>query len=118
MSRRAEKHLGRRDGAGVEELVRAPGARCRRTWSPWRRPAASRRWPRGSAGRRLAGGGGQSGPVRSFADALGKRAKTDPIDAAVIARFAAATNPEVRPLPDEETRLLPIWLPDGARSSR
>jgi transposase len=44
--------------------------------------------------------------VRAFARALGKRAKTDPIDAAVIAHFAAATRPEVRPLPDEATRLL------------
>lgn len=44
--------------------------------------------------------------VRAFAQALGKRAKTDPIDAAVIARFVEATNPEVRPLPDEETRML------------
>jgi transposase len=44
--------------------------------------------------------------VRSFADALGKRAKTDPIDAAVIAHFAEATKPEIRPLPDEATQLL------------
>jgi len=44
--------------------------------------------------------------VRAFAQALGKRAKTDPIDAAVIAHFAEATNPQVRPLPDEATRLL------------
>lgn len=44
--------------------------------------------------------------VRAFATALGKRAKTDPIDAAVIARFAAATKPAVRPLADEATRLL------------
>lgn len=44
--------------------------------------------------------------VRSFADALGKRAKTDPIDAAVIARFAAMTGVEARPLPDAETKLL------------
>ena len=44
--------------------------------------------------------------VRAFATALGKRAKTDPIDAAVIARFVAATNPQVRPLPDTETRVL------------
>jgi transposase len=44
--------------------------------------------------------------VRAFAQALGKRAKTDPIDAAVIARFVAATNPEVRPLPDAETQAL------------
>lgn len=44
--------------------------------------------------------------VRAFAMALGKRAKTDPIDAAVIARFVEATKPQIRPLPDEETRLL------------
>ena len=44
--------------------------------------------------------------VRAFAQALGKRAKTDPIDAAVIAHFAQATQPELRPLPDEMTRLL------------
>ena len=44
--------------------------------------------------------------VRHFAKALGQRAKSDPIDAAVIARFAAATQPAVRPLPDAATRLL------------
>jgi len=44
--------------------------------------------------------------VRSFARALGRRAKTDPIDAAVIAHFAAATEIEVRPLKDQATRLL------------
>jgi transposase len=44
--------------------------------------------------------------VRSFAGALGRRAKTDPIDAAVIAGFLAATRPEPRPLPDEATRAL------------
>jgi len=44
--------------------------------------------------------------VRAFARALGKRAKTDPIDAAVIARFVEATKPEIRALPDAETRLL------------
>lgn len=44
--------------------------------------------------------------VRAFAIALGKRAKTDPIDAAVIARFVAATAPEIRPLKDEQIRLL------------
>ncbi len=44
--------------------------------------------------------------VRSFAKALGKRAKTDPIDAAVIAAFAGAMQPDLRPLPDEATRLL------------
>jgi transposase len=44
--------------------------------------------------------------VRAFARALGKRAKTDPIDAGVIARFVQATRPEVRPLPDAQTQTL------------
>lgn len=44
--------------------------------------------------------------IRAFAKALGQHAKTDPIDAAVIAHFAEATKPQVRPLPDEATRLL------------
>jgi transposase len=44
--------------------------------------------------------------VRHYAQAVGQRAKTDPIDAAMIARFAKETKPEPRPLPDEATRLL------------
>ena len=44
--------------------------------------------------------------VRAFARAIGQRAKTDPIDAQVIAHFAAATNPPVRPLPDTATQAL------------
>lgn len=44
--------------------------------------------------------------VRAFANALGKRAKTDPIDAAVIAHFIEATAPDIRPFRDEDTRLL------------
>ncbi len=44
--------------------------------------------------------------VRAFAMALGKRAKTDPLDAAVIAHFAEATKLQPRVLPDEMTRLL------------
>lgn len=44
--------------------------------------------------------------VRAFAKALGQRAKTDPIDAMIIARCAMATKPKIRPLPDEATRFL------------
>lgn len=40
--------------------------------------------------------------VRSFAKALGKLAKTDAIDALVIARFAQAVKPELRPLQDDQ----------------
>ncbi len=41
--------------------------------------------------------------VRSYAQAIGQRAKTDPIDARVIALFVEAVRPELRPMPDEET---------------
>src|SRR6202167_1682939 len=44
--------------------------------------------------------------VRHFAQALGQRAKTDPIDAQMIARFVEATKPDLRPLADEATQLL------------
>jgi transposase len=44
--------------------------------------------------------------VRAFAVALGRKAKTDPIDAAVIAHFVEATKAMPRPLPDATTRLL------------
>ena len=39
--------------------------------------------------------------VRDFAKATGQLAKTDAIDAMVLARFAEAVRPAVRPLPDE-----------------
>jgi transposase len=39
--------------------------------------------------------------VRDFAKATGRLAKTDRLDAEVIARFAEAVRPEPRPLPDE-----------------
>lgn len=41
--------------------------------------------------------------VRDFAKATGQLAKTDRIDAWVLARFAEAVRPAVRPLPDEVT---------------
>lgn len=44
--------------------------------------------------------------VRCYANAIGRRAKTDPIDAAVIAAFVIATKPEIRPLKDLETQAL------------
>ncbi|WP_375778312.1 IS110 family transposase [Bradyrhizobium sp. ma5] len=44
--------------------------------------------------------------IRHFAQAVGQRAKTDPIDAAVIARFVEAVKPEPRAMPDQEARLL------------
>jgi transposase len=44
--------------------------------------------------------------VRHYAQALGRHAKTDAIDAEVIACFAEATRPEPRALPDEATQAL------------
>jgi transposase len=44
--------------------------------------------------------------VRDFAKALGRLAKTDTIDAGVLALFAERIRPAVRPLPDAETQAL------------
>jgi transposase len=44
--------------------------------------------------------------ARDFAQAAGKRAKTDAIDAAALAHFAAAIRPEARPRPDADARRL------------
>jgi transposase len=44
--------------------------------------------------------------VRDFAKAVGQLAKTDRIDAEILARFAEAVTPEARPLKDAETQLL------------
>jgi transposase len=44
--------------------------------------------------------------VRDFARATGRLAKTDRIDAQVLARFGTAIGPEARPLPSEDTREL------------
>jgi transposase len=44
--------------------------------------------------------------VRDFARAIGKLAKTDAIDAQVLAHFADAVRPAVRPLPDAATQAL------------
>ncbi len=48
--------------------------------------------------------------VRDFAKATGKLAKTDRIDAQVLAHFADAVRPEVRPLPDAATQELAILV--------
>jgi transposase len=44
--------------------------------------------------------------VRDFARAVGRLAKTDAIDAAILAHFAEAVRPEVRPVADEQARAL------------
>lgn len=44
--------------------------------------------------------------VRHFARALGVRAKTDPVDAAVLALYGERVRPDVRPAPTPDARLL------------
>ena len=48
--------------------------------------------------------------VRDFAKATGKLAKTDALDAAVLAQFAEAVRPALRPLPDAATQALSALL--------
>ena len=51
--------------------------------------------------------------ARDFAKATGHLAKTDAIDARVLAHFAAMTRPEPRPLPDETARELDAFWTGG-----
>lgn len=48
--------------------------------------------------------------VRNFARSTGKLAKTDKLDAKMLAHFAAALRPEPRPLPSEQEEHLTAWL--------
>jgi transposase len=48
--------------------------------------------------------------ARDFAKSLGRLAKTDKIDASVLAHFAEAIHPEPRVMPDEQTMLLQAAL--------
>jgi transposase len=48
--------------------------------------------------------------IRDFAKATGQLAKTDALDAGVIAHFAEAVHPTPRPLPDETTQQLDAML--------
>lgn len=44
--------------------------------------------------------------VRDFARATGQLAKTDRLDAKILAHFAEAIRPPIRPVPDEQTQVL------------
>jgi len=48
--------------------------------------------------------------VRNFARATGQLAKTDRLDARILALFAERVRPDVRPLPDDAARLLDAML--------
>lgn len=95
-----------RDGKGLEELVRRL-----RTLSPQLIAIEATGGFETIAAAAIAGAAlplavVNPAQVRHFAQAVGQRAKTDPIDAAVIAHFAEAVKPEPRPLPDQQARLL------------
>ena len=94
------------DDAGVEEVLRRLRAE---------RPELIVLEATGGYERLMARGLAEAGlPVRvvnprqarDFAKATGQLAKTDALDAAVLAAFAEACHPEVRPLPDEQTEIL------------
>jgi len=53
--------------------------------------------------------------VRDFARATGQLAKTDRIDAQVLAHFGEAVRPVPRPLPDPEAQQVGAYWPGGAR---
>jgi transposase len=55
-------------------------------------------------------------PVRSFAPAVGKLAKTDTIDAQILAHFAEAVPPPVRPIADQQLTEIESFREDGLRS--
>ena len=48
--------------------------------------------------------------VRDFAKSTGQLAKTDAIDAKILALFAERVRPQVRPLPDDAARALDAIL--------
>lgn len=49
-------------------------------------------------------------PIRDFAKAIGRLAKGDALDAAMLARYAATIRPQPRPLPDAQTQELQALL--------
>ena len=73
--------------------------------------ARSHRWLRTTVAAALASAGlplavVNPRQIRSFAKALGKLAKTDAIDAEVIALFADKVRPQIRPVPTSDARAL------------
>ncbi len=44
--------------------------------------------------------------IRRYAQTIGVLAKRDKIDASVIARFAATIQPDIKPIPDKQSRLI------------
>ena len=90
-----------RDGKGLEELVERLRALCPTLAAVEATGGFETIVAAAIAGAGLPLAVVNPAQVRHFAQAVGKRAKTYPIDAQVIARFAEAVKPEPRPLADE-----------------
>jgi transposase len=101
-----ESFVVSRDGAGIDELVGRLKALAARLIAIEATGGFETVVAAGLAGAGLPVVVVNPAQIRAFAKAVGQRAKSDPIDAAVIAHFAEATKPEPRPLPDEATQLL------------
>jgi transposase len=89
------------DEAGIEGLIR---------WAKPHQPARILFEATGAYHRRLEGALGKAGlpavklnpwQARRFAEATGRRAKTDTVDAAMLARFGATLRPDLTPARDE-----------------
>jgi transposase len=94
------------DGAGVAALVArlaalAPAAVVLEATGGYEAPAAA---ALAAAGLPVAVVNPRQ--ARRFAEATGRLAKTDRLDAAALAHFAEAVRPPARPLPDADTRAL------------
>ena len=96
------------DEAGIRRLVSRlktlePDLVCWRRPEAWNCPCGS------SGGRGDAGCRRQSTTGARLARATGKLAKTDTLDAAVLAHFGEAVRPPVRPLRDSESSCSAHW---------
>jgi len=56
--------------------------------------------------------------TRAFAQAIGRTAKTDAIDATVLAAFGGRLDVEARPVADDATQALAALVPGGGNSSK
>ena len=98
------------DQAGIDELLERlvglrPGLVVLEASGKYERPAAA-----AIAARGIAVAVVNPRQARDFARATGRLAKTDRIDAEVLARFAGAVGPRPSLIPDEEARLLQAVL--------
>jgi len=84
-----------------------PGCVDRLGGDRWSRAATHRGARRGGVACR---GCQSSTEVRDFAKATGRLAKTDPLDAQILAHFADVIRPVPRPLPDEQMQALAALL--------